>query len=171
MLAQIGAPHGVRGLLRLRSFTAEPEALLDYGALCDQAGKPVTLSIKGRAKGGFLVAVDGVDSREAAEAMKGTQLFVARAALPAPDADEFYLADLVGLTCVLEDGAVFGEIRAVEDFGAGDLLEIKPAAGGPTFYLPFTEAVVPVVDIAKGQVQVAPPDSVGEVEVGQPGGE
>jgi 16S rRNA processing protein RimM len=153
----IGAPRGVRGELRVKSFTAEPTALAGYGPLTDESGRrEFRLRMLGRQGDMLVVRIDGVDNRDAAEALKGIRLYVARAALPAPGEDEYYQADLVGLSAQAVDGTALGTVRAVEDFGAGPLLELVLGDGRPVL-VPFTRAVVPVVDLAGRRVVVDPP--------------
>lgn len=154
MVGEFGRPHGVRGLLRLRAFTADPAAITAYGPLSDEAG---TRQFRLTVKGPDLVAVEGVVDRDAAQRLTGTRLFVAREALPPTEEDEFYLADLIGLQVVTEAGEAFGSIRAVEDHGGGAFLVIE---GPHEMLLPFTRQVVPVVDIASGRLVVVPPAEV-----------
>lgn len=164
MVGEIGRPHGVRGLVRLRAHTENPAAIAAYGPLTDEAGTrrfAITL------KGGDIAAIEGVTDRDAAQRLTGTRLYVERDRLPPPDEDEFYLADLVGLDAVTPEGGPLGRIRAVEDHGAGAYLIIE--GDGREHLLPFTRAVVPVVDIAGGQVTVALPDEV--IIAPQPGQE
>ncbi|MDP6692080.1 MAG: ribosome maturation factor RimM, partial [Alphaproteobacteria bacterium] len=143
LLGEIVAAHGIKGLVKLRSFTEMPEDILAYGALRNDAGKIVELTLRGPTKGGLLAAVKGIADRDGAEAMKGTKLYVARGVLPELPADEeeFYHADLIGLAVELTDGTAFGQVKAVHDFGAGDLLEIQPhsSTGGrsETIMVPF----------------------------------
>jgi 16S rRNA processing protein RimM len=106
--------------------------------------------------------VEGVDDRAGAEALTGVELYLPRESLPAPEEDEFYIADLIGLRAETPDGAEIGVIVAVRNFGAGDILEIAPAAGGETLMFPFTKAVVPTVDLSAGRVVLAPPADVEE---------
>ena len=158
----VGAPHGVRGAVRVKSFTDEPDAIAGYGALEDESGaRRFTLRVVGSVKGdGMVIAtLSGVADRDQAEAVKGLRLYAPRAALPAPAEDEFYHADLVGLAAELADGASLGTVIAVHDFGAGDMIEIAPAKGQPVL-VPFTRAAVPVVDIAGGRVVVDPPEGL-----------
>jgi 16S rRNA processing protein RimM len=108
----------------------------------------------------LVVRLKGVADREAAERLTNLRLYVARERLPKPADDEFYYADLIGLSAVTADGTPFGTVKALHNFGAGDLLEIEPASGGNTLLLPFTAAIVPVIDIAGGRVVVVPPDEV-----------
>ncbi len=164
----IGAPHGVRGLVRLKSFTAEPEAAAAYGPLCDESGREFRLTVTGRAKEMLVCRVDGVGDRAAAEALKGVALYLPRAALPpAADPDEFYHADLIGLAAVTADGTEIGRVAAVYDFGGGDLLEVAPAAGGSPLVLPFTREAVPEVDLVSGRVVIAPPPGLWEPAAGE----
>jgi 16S rRNA processing protein RimM len=156
-VAQIGAPHGVRGEVRLWTFTADPAAVTRYGPLETEDGKRTFEIEKIRPAKGHLVArLRGIDTREAVEKLTNTKLFVPRERLPAPEDDEFYHADLIGLAVVDKDGNQLGTVSAVHNFGAGDILEIQPPAGG-TMMLPFTEAAVPTVDIKGGRVTVVLP--------------
>jgi 16S rRNA processing protein RimM len=158
----VGAPHGVRGAVRIKSFTDAPEAIANYGALEDERGERCfTLRVTGSAKGdGMVIArLSGVADRDQAEAVKGIRLYAPRAVLPATAEDEFYHADLVGLAAMLDDGATLGTVIAVHDFGAGDVIEIAPAAGQPVL-VPFTRAAVPIVDIAGGRVIIDPPEGL-----------
>ena len=155
----VGAPHGVRGAVRIKSFTDAPEAIATYGALEDESGaRKFMLRVVGAAKGaGMVIAtLSGIADRDRAEALRGLRLYAPRAVLPAAAEDEFYHADLVGLAAVLDDGAPLGTVIAVHDFGAGDVLEIARDAGQPVL-VPFTHAAVPVVDIAGGKIVIAPP--------------
>src|SRR5262245_52567823 len=132
-VAQIGGAHGIRGELRLKPFTADPMAVTDYGPLESEDGTASFEIVAARpAKGHLVVRLRGVDDRNAAERLTHLKLFVSRERLPPPAADEFYHADLVGLTAVTADGTEIGTVLAVHDFGAGDILELQPAAGGPT---------------------------------------
>jgi 16S rRNA processing protein RimM len=158
----VGAPHGVRGAVRIKSFTDEPQAVGSYGALEDESGvRSFNVQVIGLAKGdGMVIAkLSGVADRNRAEMLRGLRLYAPRAALPAPGEDEFYHADLVGLAAVLADGAQLGKIIAVHDFGAGDMLEIARDAGQPVL-VPFTRAIVPVVDLAGGRVVIDPPEGL-----------
>jgi 16S rRNA processing protein RimM len=155
LVGEIGRPHGVRGLVRLRAFTAEPAAIATYSPLTDETGAKrfvVTL------KGGDIAAIEGVADRDAAQRLTGTRLYVERERLPPPGDDEFYLTDLIGLPAVTEGGEPLGSIRAVEDHGAGAFIIVE--GEGREHLLPFTRAVVPVVDLAGGRVTVVPPDEI-----------
>jgi 16S rRNA processing protein RimM len=164
MVGEIGRPHGVRGLVRLRAFTEDPAAIAAYSPLTDETGAKryvVTL------KGGDIAAIEGVADRDAAQRLTGTRLYVERDRLPPPEDDEFYLTDLIGLAAVTEGGEALGTIRAVEDHGAGAFIIV--AGAGREHLLPFTRAVVPVVDVAGGRVTVVVPDEI--IVQPQPGDE
>jgi 16S rRNA processing protein RimM len=166
VLAVLGAPHGVRGELRVKTFLADPMALGDYGALSLPDGRTLTLAAARPLKGDMVVArFAEVTTREAAEALNRLELGVPRSALPPEDdADSFYHADLIGLAAETAEGAPLGVVAALYDFGAGDVVEIRGPGGARL--MPFTKAVVPVVDIAGGRIVVVPPV---EVEGGAPG--
>ena len=164
-VAQIGAPHGVRGEVRIKSFTADPMALADYGALTSEDGaRTFEIEALRPAKEVVIARLAGVADREAAEALRNLRLYVPRDRLPAADADEFYYADLIGLAAVDADGTAIGTVAALHNFGGGDLIEITSETGGPSLLLPFTKAVVPEVDIAGGRVVVDPPAEAADTE-------
>ncbi len=155
----VGRPHGVRGLLHVHSYTEDPADLASYGPLTDDSGRRWTLAW--RAPGiAALTDASGaaVADRTAAERLTNTRLYLARALLPEPAPDEYYLADLVGLRAVATDGAELGAVAAVHDYGAGVSLEI--AGQGAPLLVPFTRAAVPVVEIAAGRLVVDPPAEV-----------
>ncbi len=155
LLGVVGRPHGVRGLLHVHSYTADPAALAAYGALTDDAGRRWTLDWRGAGVAALRDAEGRpVADRTAAEKLVNTRLYIDRDRLPEPEAEEFYLADLVGLTAVSPDGAALGAVTAVHDYGAGASLEIG------SMLVPFTKACVPVVDLIGGCVVVALPDEV-----------
>jgi 16S rRNA processing protein RimM len=158
-IAQIGAAHGVRGEVRLWTFTAEPTAVLDYGDIETEDGRPLVIEAMRPGKEFFVARLKGVSDRNAAEALRNVRLFVPRDRLPAPEADEFYHADLIGLEAVATDGRAIGKVTAVHNFGAGDLLEVK--TGSETILLPFTQAAVPEIDLAGGRVVIDPPEMTG----------
>lgn len=152
--------HGVKGDVRLKSFTEDPDAIFTYPSLHEGPGGRIVRLRKLRSdKDGFIVRVDGVVDREAAMLLKGRQLFVERDVFAEEDEDEFYLADLIGLKALDEAGAEIGFVRAVENFGSEDLLELvlkDPVKGlGRYAFVPFRKALVPVVDIAGGSVTIA----------------
>lgn len=158
-LAAIAGAHGVRGLVKLKTFTEVPESVAAYGPLSDEAGRrSFSLTLKGKAKDLLLAAIEGVETREAAQALRGTRLYVERSRLPEPeDPEEFYVADLIGLAAETAAGERLGRISDVADHGAGPILEVTPE-DGPVFDLPFVRAVVPTVDIAAGRVVVELPE-------------
>jgi 16S rRNA processing protein RimM len=159
-VGRIGAAHGTRGEVKLWSFTADPMAIRDYGVLATEDGTR-TFTIETLRPGkDFLVArLAGVADRTAAEKLCNLDLYIARERLPqSADADEFYHADLIGLMAVGTDGRELGNVVAIHNFGASDLIEVRPVQGGMTVMLPFTEAIVPVVDVAGGRIVVVPPE-------------
>lgn len=162
LVGRFGAPHGVRGDIRLQSFTADPATIACYGPLFDKGGARcfVIASLRAQGKDMLVARVEGVADRSGAQALTGVELFLPRESLPPPDEDEFYLADLEGLRAETADGAVLGRVVALRNFGAGDILEVAPPQGGETLLFPFTKAVVPVVDVAGGRVVVEPPEEV-----------
>lgn len=161
-LGAIAGAHGVRGDVRLKSFTEDPLDIAAYGPLSSEDGKRQFEIRKLReAKDHVVATMTGIKSREEAIALKGTRLYVDRDKLPEPEEDDtWYHADLIGLEARLEDGAVLGTILAVQDYGAGDLLEIALAAGGAPALIPFTLEAVPEVDIKGGFVVVIPPEGL-----------
>jgi 16S rRNA processing protein RimM len=162
-VAQIGGAHGLRGEVKLKSFTADPMAVTDYGPLTTEDGS-ATFEIEAvrPAKGHLVARFRGIGDRNTAERLSNVRLFVSRERLPPLAADEFYHTDLIGLSAVTADGAEIGTVVAVHDFGAGDILELQPQAGGTTIMVPFTAAFVPSVDIANGRIVVAPPEAAPE---------
>ena len=157
-LGVIVGAHGLKGEVRILSHTARPEDVGGYGPLEDAAGRrKFTIEVRGRGKGTVIGRIAGVDDRAAAEALKGTKLFVARAALETPAAGEFYHADLIGLEARLGSGDRLGRVASVHNFGAGDLLEVEPEGAEATIMVPFTKESVPVVDTDDGYVVLVPP--------------
>ena len=158
LVAEIGAAHGIRGEVRLRSFTQDPFAVKDYGPLESEDGaQRFAIESLRPAKDCLVARIAGVTDRTAAEGLRNTRLYVGRDRLPAPADDEFYHADLIGLVALAADGSELGKVVAVHNFGAGDLIELQPAAGGAAVMLPFTAATVPLVDIAGRRIVVDPP--------------
>ena len=160
-VAQIGAAHGVRGEVRLHTFTDDPMAITRYGPLETEDGARRFTVAAARPVKGFLVAqLCGVADRNSAEALRNLRLYVPRERLPAlADADDFYHADLIGLL-VERDACEIGTVAAVQNYGAGDLIEVKPATGGPTVLIPFTKSTVPVIDLAGGRLVVDVPQEL-----------
>jgi 16S rRNA processing protein RimM len=159
-LGTIVGIHGVRGTVRIKSFTADPAGIAAYGAVSDESGaRRFEVTVLGQARGAVLARLSGVADRDAAEALRGVRLYVARAALPKTNEDEFYHADLIGLPVETAEGARLGSVRAVHNFGAGDILELRDDAGRELL-LPFSDAVVPSVDLAARRIVAAPPASL-----------
>lgn len=160
-VAVFSSAHGVSGALRLKSFTQEPDDVAQYGQLeSEDASKVYDIEVVSHTgKGELIVKVPGVDNRDAAELLKGERLYVSRTKLPDAGDEEFYHADLIGLLVKTTNGKTLGTVRAVFDFGAGDMLEILPKEGA-MIMVPFTKAVVPIVDIEKGRVVVDPPEGL-----------
>jgi 16S rRNA processing protein RimM len=160
-VAQIGAAHGVRGEVRLQSFTEDPTAVTAYGPLESEDGtRRFEIESLRPAKDHFVVRIAGIADRDAAEQLTNIKLYVARDRLPPLDDNAFYHADLVGLAAVTSEGAMLGTVTAIHNFGAGDIIEIKPDAGGEPLMLPFTATAVPEIDIAAGRIVIVPPDTV-----------
>lgn len=158
LVARVAGAFGIKGDVRITTFTEDPLALGRYRDLRREDGSPgLVLSAVRVTKGGVIARAAGVDNRDQAEVLRGLKLFVARESLPAPDEDEFYLADLIGLSVETREGDVLGRIKAINDFGAGDLLEIQPPAG-PSWWLPFTRANVPEVLLQESRVIAIRPE-------------
>lgn len=164
LVGEFGRAHGLKGEVRLKSHTGDPVAIASYGPLTAANGQKISLKKNARqAPGGapdmLIVQVEGVTTREAAEALNRTELYLERDRLPPPEEeDEFLLADLIGLPVQNEAGEIVGTVAGVPNYGGGDLLEIRPAKGGATALLPFTKAFVPVVEIAEKRIVAALPD-------------
>ena len=156
-VGQILGAHGVRGLVKLASFTAEPGSLAAYGPLSDaDGGRSFEIELLSAQKGHWLARVAGIADRDAAQALAGFRLYAERARLPAAEEDEFYHADLIGLRVEAPGGKALGTVAAIHNFGAGDMLEIETESGERPL-VPFTKAVVPTVDLANGRIVVDPP--------------
>lgn len=155
LLGRIVGAHGIRGEARIASFTEPPEHIAAYGPLTDGEGRSFSIERLRPIKGAAVAAqLAGITDRAAAEALKGTELYIAREKLPEPDEDEWYYQDLIGLRALSPNGEAIGEVVAVQNFGAGDLLEIRPPGGRQTLLVAFTKAAVPVVDVKGGHVVV-----------------
>ena len=159
-LGAITGSYGVRGEARVKSFCAEPSAIGDYGTLTDDEGRSYTLTVTRPVKNGYAVRLSGVKSKEAADALKGQKLWAPRSALPDLPDDEFYYSDLIGLQAFDTGGEILGKIHAVHDHGAGDILEVRPVKGSGVVLVPFTQAVVPTVDLGAGRVVIDPPEGL-----------
>jgi 16S rRNA processing protein RimM len=186
-VAQIGGAHGLRGEVKLKSFTGDPMAVADYAPLTSEDGASFEIEALRPAKGHLVARFRGIEDRTSAERLANVRLFVPRERLPPLAADEFYHADLIGLCAVKADGTEIGTVVAVHDFGAGDILELAPRGSatrgsgtrgsgtrgsgtrgsatrgsGTSIMVPFTAAFVPSVDILRGRVVVVPPEDVTE---------
>ena len=159
-VARIGAAHGVRGAVKLWTFTEDPLAVKRYGPLQTKDGaRQFEVTEVREAKGHLVATLKGIATREEAERLNGVELYVAREKLPATDEDEYYHADLIGLAAVTPANEPLGRVIAIHNFGAGDIIEIAPPSGA-TMLLPFTNAVVPSVDLAGGRVVIELPDEI-----------
>lgn len=159
-MGAIAGAHGVRGEVRIKSFTEDPRAIGRYGPVEDETGaRRFKLRVRGEAKGLVIARLEGVDDRGAAEALRGLRLYVGRDRLPKPKRGEWYIADLIGLAVETKDGGRLGTVKGVFNFGAGDVVEVAHADGS-TEFLPFTRRVVPEVDIEAGRIVVDVPEMV-----------
>jgi 16S rRNA processing protein RimM len=159
-VARIGAAHGVRGAVKLWTFTEDPLAVKDYGPLTTRDGaRQFEVTHVREAKDHLVATLKGVATREDAERLNGLELYIAREKLPETDDGEYYHADLIGLAAVNAASEPIGRVVAIHNFGAGDIIEIAPAQG-PTMLLPFTDAVVPTVDLAGGRVVIELPQVI-----------
>jgi 16S rRNA processing protein RimM len=161
LVGRVAGAFGIKGEVRITAFTAEPLSLVDYKTLLGEDGQLALTLLGGRvAKGGVVARAKEITTREEAEAARGLQLFIPRALLPpVEDEDEFYIADLVGMTVVSAEGDLLGHVRSVRDFGAGDLLEVAPPAG-ESWWLPFTNEAVPEVQVDRRTIVALRPDEV-----------
>ena len=159
-VARIGAAHGVRGAVKLWTFTEDPLAVKAYGPLVTKDGaRQFEVTHAREAKGHLVATLKGVATREDAERLNGLELYVAREKLPATSEDEYYQADLIGLVAVDAANEPLGRVIAIHNFGAGDIIEIAPPSGA-TMLLPFTNAVVPSVDLEGGRVVIELPKEI-----------
>ena len=157
----IAGAFGVRGEVRLKSFCAEPSDIASYGPLTTEDGsRQFEITLTRPVKSGFAARLSGVPTKEAADALRGTQLYALRAARPSLPDDEFYHADLIGLTALDTGGATLGKVAAVLNHGAGDLLELRGPGLKGSVLVPFTRAAVPTVDLAAGRVIIDPPEGL-----------
>ncbi len=153
-VAQVSAANGLNGEFKLLSFMDDPFSVLEYSPLLNEKGEPALVITKAREqKGALIVNAEGVPDRTAADKIKGLKLYVDRAELPAPEEDEYYITDLIGMKVFDQAGAEIGRVMNVDNFGAGDLLDIHPLEG-PNFYLLFTMENVPEVHLAEGRIVV-----------------
>lgn len=157
LLGAVAGAHGIQGAVKIKTFTGDPAAIGDYGPLIDDLGRTHVVKVQRTVPGAVIARLDGITDRNAAEALRGIRFHVPRAALPEPDDDEFYHADLLGMSVVDAAGEAIGTVATVQDFGAGDVMEIRLVAGGMA-WLPFTRAMVPEVDVAGRRMVAVPPE-------------
>ncbi len=157
----VAGSFGVKGEVRLKSFCAEPEDIASYGALSSEDGaRSWDVRLTRSVKAGFAARLSGISTKEAADALRGTRLYVDREHLPHLPDDEFYHADLIGLTVVDTGGEELGRVKAILNHGAGDLLEIAGKRFKQPVLLPFTQAAVPTVDLSAGRLVADPPEGL-----------
>jgi 16S rRNA processing protein RimM len=162
LLGEIGAAQGLKGEVRLRSYTQDPASIAGYGALEDEQGRAIEIEgVRGTPKA-LIARIKGVTTREGAEALTHTKLYIDRARLPAREEDEWYHLDLIGLAAIGQDGVAIGSVVGVHNFGAGDIIEIAPGGGGATVLVPFTRDTVPEVDVEGGRLTLVPPEGLFE---------
>ena len=165
LVGHVAGGFGVKGEIKITAYTADPLALTAYGPLLRADGShALTVTSARPTKEGVVGRVKEVETKEQADALRNLKLFVPRDRFPEPDEDEFYLADLVGVEARDPEGVVLGTVRAVQNFGADDMLEISPAAGGQTWYLPFTKEATPELHLADGWLLAVRPVETGERE-------
>jgi 16S rRNA processing protein RimM len=163
LLGHISDAHGIKGEAVVHSHTAVPQDIAAYGPLSDAQGKQsFSLTVLRVTKKGVICRIAGIADRNGIEALRGTELYVARDRLPEPDDETFYHADLIGLTAVDVQGQTVGTVVALNNFGAGDLLEIRLTGSSQTEFFPFTKTSVPAIDIAGGRIVIAPADDTAD---------
>ncbi len=155
-LAKIGAAQGIKGEVRVKPY-GDPELLAGYKSLQDVNGRPMVIASVRFQKGLLITRFEGIDDRNAAESLNGVELFADRSELAEPDEDEFYISDLIGMQVVDQNGAEFGKIRAVPNYGAGDIIEIMPVSGGESLLYPFTREIFPEIDMEGEKLTIVPP--------------
>jgi len=156
-LGAVAGAYGVRGEVRLKSFCAVPEAIAQYGPLTTEDGRSFDVTLTRPISGAYAARLSGVTTKEAADALKGARLHVSRDRMPPPDDEEYYHADLIGVAVFDTGGVRIGEIKAVQDHGAGDILEVS-RPGLPELLVPFTRATVPTIDLEADRIIIDPPD-------------
>jgi 16S rRNA processing protein RimM len=157
----IAGAFGVKGEVRLKSFTADPASVADYGPLTSEDGAhSFDITLSRQVKNGFAARLSGVETKEQADALRGMRLFAPRDCLPSLPDDEYYHADLIGLTVHDTGGEILGRVKSVLNHGAADILEIQVPGQSDTILLPFTLAIIPTVDLASGRIVADPPDGV-----------
>ncbi len=161
IVGAIGGSFGVQGEVRLKSFCADPQAIADYTPLYTEDGRAFAqVVLTGQLKNGFTARIDGVVTKEDADALRNISLYAERALMPSLPDDEYYYADLIGLTVLDTGGVTLGTVKNVMDHGAGDLLEVIVPMQAETILLPFTQAAVPTVDLAAKRIVADPPDGL-----------
>ena len=161
MVGVIATTHGVRGQVKIRSFTADPEDIITYGTLWDKTGKrSFNITIASQTKDTLIASVEGVTSKEQAETLRGMELYIPSSALPAPAEGEFYQRDLIGMDVRQENDEAFGTVKAFHNFGAGELVEIALPDGEKTEMLHFTKAVFPKIDAKNKVIIIHPPEYI-----------
>jgi 16S rRNA processing protein RimM len=160
VVGAIAGAYGVRGEVRIKSFCAQPEDIEGYSPLTDEAGRSYDLALLGPIKNGFSARIAQVASKEEADMLKGTALYARRDQLPSLPDDEYYHADLIGITVTDTGGTTLGTVKAVHNHGADDLLEVTRPGTSATVLIPFTRAIVPTVDLAAGRIVADPPEGL-----------
>lgn len=155
LVAKILTAHGVKGFVKLRCFLEDPRDIVDYNPITDELGRAYKITLKNPIKGDWVAAIDGVADRTAAEQLRGRELFITRDQLPDLEDGELYLDDLIGLYARNSTGEIVGEVIAIQNFGASDLLEIMPLQGGKSFYMPMAEPYFGAIDFQQGTVEIA----------------
>ncbi len=159
LVARVSGAFGVKGEVRIRTYTDNPLAVLNFRTLREANGQLALTLVSGRSfKDGLIARAKEVATKEQADALKGLDLYAPRSAMPSPEEDEFYLTDLIGLRAEASDGAPLGVVKAVPNFGAGDVLEIQPPGGKATWLVAFTQDTVPEIDLAAGRIVVVRPE-------------
>lgn len=159
-MGAVAGAHGVRGEVKIKSFTEDPKKIAAYGPVEDESGtRRFKVRVRGHVRGMLIARLDGIEDRNAAEALRGMRLYVGRDRLPKPKRGEWYLVDLVGLRAERADGTAVGTVKSVQNHGAGDIVEVE-TADGQTLFLPFTRRAVPQVDIEGGRLVVEPPAEI-----------
>lgn len=155
-IAKILSAHGIRGLVKLRCYLEDPDDLVNYDPICDSKGKSYKIILKNPIKGDWLAEIDGITDRNDSEKLRGVELFIRRDQLPETEDGELYIEDIIGCAAIDKSGTKIGDVVGFENFGASDLIEIKPVNGGKTYYLPMVEPYVGEIDVNAGTIEVEP---------------
>ena len=158
-LGVISSAHGVRGQVKIRSFTASPRDITSYGTLRDKAGKTYSIKITSQNNDVLIASLEGIDTRDDADRLRNTELYVERSALPEPKAGEYYLEDLIGLEIFTEENSPYGHVTSINNFGAGNIIVIKLLSGEEEFQS-FNKATFPVIDIQNKRLVICPPEAL-----------